>query len=185
MQQKHQRNGDRERLVHAAHRLANISRHDPIKLFSLLYMLDIRLFRESGRSCTGEFYYAMADGPAPGSLRSLLVMREIDMHAAIGVLTATNSHGPWDFDPKAYCQLGLEILQELEAKYCKVPSRDLAIEDDNAWWRVYNKSRGVGAIIPYEMTLGNTHSVCSSDKAMELKAIGRWFRVGGANMTEF
>ena len=31
-------------------------------------------------------------------------------------------------------------------------ARDLTLDDDNAWWRVYNKRRGVGAVIPYEMT---------------------------------
>lgn len=166
MQQKNQRNVDRERLVHAAHRFAKISRHDPVKLFSLLYMLDIKVFRESGASCTGEVYYAMADGPAPDSLRTLLVMRDFDMDAAIGVLTSTNSRGPWEFDPQSYCQRSLNILDQLETEFSKTPSSELKIDDDNAWWRAYNKSRGVGSIIPYEMTLGSNTFESTLEKPM-------------------
>ena len=169
MQQKMKINPGRERLIHAAHRFAKISSHDPVKVFCLLYMLDVRLFREAGKSCTGEVYYAMADGPAPGSLRSLLVMRDLDIHAAIGVLTSTASTGPWVFNPKQYCQTGLEIIHGLEASYRDATSRDIALDDDNAWWRVYNKSRGVGAIIPFEMTLGCTRHGHIPEKANGLQ----------------
>ena len=152
MQYNSQRNPNRERLVNAAHRFANISRNDPLKLFYLLYMLDVSFFRELGMSCTGESYYAMADGPAPGTLRTLLVMRDLDIHAAIGVLTSSDSIGPWFFDTRLYCQASLEIIHSLETKYRGATARDLTLDDDNAWWRVYNKRRGVGAVIPYEMT---------------------------------
>jgi hypothetical protein len=167
MQNKMQRNPERERLINAAHRFAKISRHDPVKLFYLLYMLDIRLYREIGKICTGEFYYAMADGPAPGSLRPLLVMRDLDMHAAIGLLTSTDSRGPWYFDARAFCQSALENLHALETNYRDAHSRELRLDDGNAWWRVYNKSRGVGAIIPFEMTLGCTHFETGFDKSID------------------
>jgi hypothetical protein len=169
MQHIMQRNPERERLVNAAHRFAKISRHDPVKLFYLLYMLDIRLYREIGKICTGEFYYAMADGPAPGSLRPLLVMRDLDMQAAIGVLTSTDSTGPWYFDARAFCQCALENMHELETIYRDANSWELRLDDGNAWWRVYNKSRGVGAIIPFEMTLGCAHFETGSDKSIDAK----------------
>ncbi len=169
MQHKTQRNPDRERLVNAAHRFAKISRHDPVKLFYLLYLLDVSFFRSVGMSCTGEIYHAMADGPAPGTLRSLLVMRDLDIHAAIGVLTSTDSMGPWFFDPRIYCRTGLEIIHGLETNYRKAASHDITLDDDNAWWRVYNKRRGVGAIIPYEMTLGSAHFGFAANKT-----IGPW-----------
>ena len=162
-----QRNLDRDRLVNSAHRFAKISRNDPIKLFYLLYLLDVSFFRSVGISCTGEIYYAIADGPAPRSLRSLLVMRDLDIHAAIGVLTSTDSIGPWFFDPRLYCHTSLQIIHELEANYRDATSRDINLDDDNAWWRVYNKSRGVGAIIPYEMTLGCAHFGLTPDKKIE------------------
>lgn len=144
---------EHERLVNAAHRFAKIAQDDPAKLFSLLYMLDIRLYRETGGSCTGETYYAMADGPAPGTLRPLLAMRDMDMHSAIGILTATDARGPWPFEAGHYCQRSLAILHELEAAHRKTSLRDLSLGDCNAWWRVYTNSRGVGAAIPYETTL--------------------------------
>lgn len=153
LQQKMPKTVERERLVNAAHRLAKISQNNPVKLFSLLYMLDIRFFRETGRSCTGETYYAIADGPAPGTLRPLLTMRDLELSKGIGVLTATDTQGPWYFDTKQYCQRGLAILHELESAYRQTTSRDLRLGDGNAWWRVYTKSKGVGAAIPYEMTL--------------------------------
>ena len=167
MPHKTHRNLDRERLVNSAHRFAKISRNDPVKLFYLLYLLDISFFRLVGISCTGEAYHAIADGPAPRSLRSLLVMRDLDIHAAIGVLTSTDSIGPWFFDPRIYCHTSLKIIHELEANYREATSRDINLDDDNAWWRVYNKSRGVGAIIPYEMTLGCTHFDLAPEKNFE------------------
>ncbi|MFM8333900.1 MAG: hypothetical protein ACKN9T_19710 [Candidatus Methylumidiphilus sp.] len=153
MQQNPHRTLDHERLVQAAHRFAEISRDNPVKLFSLLYMLDIRHFRLTGESCTGEVYYAMADGPAPGALRPLLVMRDMELDAAIGMLTATNTHGPWTFEAQAYGKRAIDIMQELETLYRHAALRDLRLNDANAWWRVYTKTHGVGAVIPYEMTL--------------------------------
>jgi len=167
MPHKTQRNLDRDRLVTCAHRFAKISRNDPVKLFYLLYLLDVNFFRSVGISCTGEIYHAIADGPAPRSLRSLLVMRDLDIHAAIGVLTSTDSIGPWFFDPRIYCQTSLKIIHELEANYREATSREINLDDDNAWWRVYNKSRGVGAIIPFEMTLGCAHFGLVPDKKIE------------------
>ena len=169
MQHKTQRNPANPRLINAAHRLAKISRHDPVKLFYLLYMLDVSFFRQAGASCTGEMYYAMADGPAPGSLRSLLVMRDLDIHAAIGVLTLSDSIGPWQFNPREYCKAGLELILKLENTYRESTSRDLSLDDNNAWWRVYNNSKGVGAIIPYEMTLSSPYAGRSNDKTVETR----------------
>jgi hypothetical protein len=126
-----------------------------VKLFCLLYMLDIRFFRESWRSCTGEIYYAMADGPAPGTLRALLVMRHLDLDAGIGLLTMTDTQGPWPFDERYYSGRELEILGRLEESYANATSRELVLGDGHAWWKVYTNSRGVGAVIPYEMTLAS------------------------------
>jgi len=179
MQQKTPRTAEWERLIHAAHRFAKICRNNPVKLFALLYMLDIRFFREAGRSCTGETYYAMADGPAPGTLRALLVMRDLELDAAIGMLTSSDSCGPWPFDARQYCKRGLAILRELESTYADASSRDLSLGDANAWWRVYTRSRGVGAIIPYEMTLP-----CADGNPAERKKFGRWFRLGDASVLD-
>jgi len=169
-----------ERLVHAAHRLAKICRNNPVKLFALLYMLDIRFFRESGRSCTGETYYAMADGPAPGTLRPLLVMRDLELEAGISLLTSADANGSWPCDSRRYCQRGLAILRELETAYANASSRELSLGDANAWWRVYTRSRGVGAVIPYEMTLP-----CADGNPGERKRFGRWLRIGDANMPDY
>lgn len=111
----------------------------------------------------------MADGPAPGSLRSLLVMRDLDIHAAVGVLTLSDSIGPWQFNPRVYCNTGMELILKLENTYREATSRDLSLDDNNAWWRVYNKSKGVGAIIPYEMTLSSPYSGRSNDKTVETR----------------
>jgi hypothetical protein len=180
MQHKSPRSSDTERLVNAAHRFAKIARNSPVKLFGLLYMLDIRFYRMTGRSCTGETYYAMADGPAPGRLRHLLVMRDLGLDAGIGLLTATDSSGPWPFEPRHYCQRALAIVRELEKTYADAGSRELSLGDANAWWRAYNRSRGVGAIIPFEMTLPNADA-----NPAERKRFGRRFSVNDANLPDY
>jgi len=169
MQTLPKRIAEMDRLVHAAHRFAKICRNNPVKLFGLLYLLDIRHFREIGQSCTGETYYAMADGPAPGTLRSLLVMRDLDMDAAIGMLTATTGSGPWHFDPRHFCTHALNTMHELEATYYKADPQDLNLDDGNAWWRVYTKGRGVGAVIPYELTLLGTAKETGVERNLERK----------------
>ncbi len=176
---------ERERLINAAHRFAKISEHDPMKVFSLLYMLDVRLYREVGKICTGEVYYAMADGPAPGSLRSLLVMRDLDIHSAIGVLTSTESLGPWRFDPKQYCQNALEIMHELESAYRYAASGDIILDDDNAWWRVYTKSRGVGAVIPFELTMEGTHFGSVTENTVGSKTYVKSFSSNNTYLTSY
>jgi hypothetical protein len=57
------------------------------------------------------------------------------------------------FNAGPYCQRSLSILSELENLHHKTHLRELRLGDANAWWRVYTKSRGIGAPIPYEMTL--------------------------------
>ncbi len=154
MQRKMPEAAGRQRLVNAAHRFARISREDPVKLFGLLYMLDLRLFRNLGRSCTGEVYHALADGPAPATLIPLLVMRDLGLDAGIGFLTSTDAKGPWPFESRHFCPHALAILNELEEAFGQAPLQNSQLDDANAWWSVYTGSRGVGATIPYEMTLG-------------------------------
>jgi hypothetical protein len=105
-------------------------------------------------------------------------MRDLDIHAAIGVLTSSDSIGPWYFDARAFCQCALENLHELETTYREANSWELSLDDDNAWWRVYNKSRGVGAIIPFEMTSGCSHFETVSDKSIDAKKFVKRVRIG-------
>lgn len=165
MGKKMQPVADHERLVNAAHRLARISQDDPLKLFRLLYLLDVQRYRDTGQCCTGEAYYALADGPAPGTLRSALIMREMDLSRAIGILTATDSHLPWTFDARPFSSAELALLGELESRYGGTPAWQLALDDENAWWRVYNARGGVGAMIPYEMTLGGRKAGSISEQS--------------------
>ena len=174
MPQHVQTTAEHERLINAARRLAQVSSGDPLKLFRLLYRLDVQHFRDSGRSCTGETYYALADGPAPGGLRSALTMRDLDLDTAIGVLTATDSQRPWSFNARYFSSRDLALLDELETLYRDAPSWELALEDSHAWWRVYNSRGGVGAAIPYEMTVGESVTNSNPDKSREWpKYVGR------------
>jgi len=169
-----QRTAERERLVNAAHRLAQLSQGDALKLFRLLYMLDVQHFRSAGRSCTGETYYALADGPAPGTLRPALIMRDLDLDTAIDVLTATQPRESWSFDPRYFNSRDLSILNEIENHCGGVPACQLRVEDANAWWRVYNTRGGVGAVIPYEMTLHSPGCGSVLEKSSEwLPFLGR------------
>ena len=168
---------EHERLVNAAHRLAQVSSGDPLKLFRLLYRLDVRHFQDSGRSCTGETYFALADGPAPGTLRSALMMRELDLDTAIAVLTATDYRAPWSFSARSFSAPDLALLEELETLYRDVPSCELMLEDAHAWWRVYNSRGGVGAPIPYDMTMGDSVSSSSVDQSPEWLKRKRRLRV--------
>lgn len=79
---------ERQKLLEAiAYFLGNTKRVGLVKLFKLLYYLDMLHFRETGRSVTGLLYKALPYGPVPTDLYRELGKMPADM---AGLLTVTS-----------------------------------------------------------------------------------------------
>lgn len=67
--------------------LENTQRCGAVKLFKLLYFLDMLHFRETGRSVTGLYYKALPYGPVPTSLYDEFINPQADFSAAVSITT--------------------------------------------------------------------------------------------------
>jgi uncharacterized phage-associated protein len=70
----------------------NVKHVGAIKLFKLLYYLDMLLFRETGRSVTGLTYHALSYGPVPTELYNELNHPAADLARSIDVRTRLVGH---------------------------------------------------------------------------------------------
>lgn len=78
--------------------LENTQRCGAVKLFKLLYFLDMLHFRETGRSVTGLQYRALPYGPVPTSLYDEFRNPQVDFSATISI-TAPPSNNALESEP--------------------------------------------------------------------------------------
>src|SRR5271169_4757174 len=84
---------EREKLLEAIVYFATTARHvGVIKLFKLLYYLDMLHFRETGRSVTSLAYHALPYGPVPTELYNELNRSAADLYRTIDVRTRMVGH---------------------------------------------------------------------------------------------
>jgi len=84
---------EREKLLEAIVYFATTVKHvGVIKLFKLLYYLDMLHFRETGRSVTGLTYHALPYGPVPTELYSELNHPASDLYRTIDLRTRMVGH---------------------------------------------------------------------------------------------
>jgi len=84
---------ERHKLLEAIVYFATNAKHvGAIKLFKLLYYLDMLHFRETGRSVTGLTYHALSYGPVPTELYNELNHPAADLAWSIDVRTRVVGH---------------------------------------------------------------------------------------------
>ncbi len=84
---------EREKLLEAIAYFATNTKHvGVIKLFKLLYYLDMLHFRETGRSVTGLTYHALSYGPVPTGLYNELNRPSADLARTIDVRRRVVGH---------------------------------------------------------------------------------------------
>jgi uncharacterized phage-associated protein len=155
---------DREKLLQAVVFFALHTRKlGKTKLFKLLYFLDFKHFRETGRSVTGLQYFAWPKGPVPVSLYGELDAPEPDWDGKVAFSGIDTGRGPMlsvraqsDFDPSHFSRRELAILEGLAAEYRDTEADDMieATHLENSPWHTVWVERGQRQQeIPYELAL--------------------------------
>ena len=156
---------DRERLINAIIYFAKNTNHCGItKLMKLLFLLDFEHFKLTGRSVTGQSYYAYPLGPVPGEIHTelsndfgddLALALQIVAEPVGGYtrLTVVPKH---NFDESFFSKRELSILESTAAEYKDRTAKemvDVTHAENGVWDRVYADGEGKFQHIPYELAL--------------------------------
>jgi len=150
------------------------------KLYKLLFYLDFEHFRQTGRSVTGQRYFAFPMGPVPASLNkelrgtpgqdlaSTMIVKplaEIDNEAGGNQLYLK---ARINFDEKLFTARELKILN-LQAEIFKdVTAKQISLishDKGEPWDFVYAGGKGNGSPIPFELVLDESPDSISYSEA--------------------
>jgi uncharacterized phage-associated protein len=156
---------DRERLINAIVYFANNTKHCGItKLMKLLFLLDFDHFKLTGRSVTGQDYFAYPMGPVPGEIHDELsneladdlaqavtiVPEQIYQHKRLTVIALC------EFDHSLFSNRELRLFDSICSKYRDHLSQqmvEVTHAENGVWDQVYAKGAGERLRIPYELSL--------------------------------
>jgi uncharacterized phage-associated protein len=156
---------DRERLINAIIYFAKNTNHCGItKLMKLLFLLDFDHFKLTGRSVTGQEYFAYPKGPVPGEIHDELSNElEDDLAKAITIVPEQmydhkrlTIKALGDFDPSLFSNRELRLLDSISSQYRDHLSKqmvDVTHAENGVWDQVYAKGAGERLRIPYELSL--------------------------------
>lgn len=155
----------REKLIQAIVYFVKYTKHCGItKLMKLLYFLDFKHFRETGKSVTGLDYYAFNKGPLATDLRAELVgSRGLpkDVASAIFVCPPEGAKGfrkiiaRAKFNPIHFSKREEKILKDVAYIYRDAQAQDMTESSHlrNEPWDVTLKTKGLKAPIDYMLAL--------------------------------
>jgi hypothetical protein len=158
---------NREKLINAIIYFTKETKHcHTLKLFKLLNFLDFENYRQTGKSVTGLEYKAWPNGPAPSELWHEFLNPRPDLAQAVLVNLVRDdmTHEPKrreikgrrPFDSKHFTKREREIMEKLAFFFRDARGDDMS-EVSHArnlpWGKVYQRGRGNGRVIPYELAL--------------------------------
>jgi uncharacterized phage-associated protein len=159
---------EREKLIQAIVFFCLHTKHCHIlKLFKLLNLLDSEHFRQTGRTVTGERYFAWPHGPVPEALWDEITKHPgEDLQGAIAISTrrnaATNQVERRDlrpkvkFNPELFTRRELNIMRRLELLFDTARGEDMSELSHMRglpWREVWAEGKGKGKEIPIELAL--------------------------------
>lgn len=173
---------ERDKLINAILYFAsNTQNCGKTKLFKLLYLLDFKHFRATGRSVTNLMYYAWRMGPVPVTLDEDLDDPPADLCGAVRLvseqiinlcrLTVVPQR---EFDASHFSKRELRLLTELADRYRSHTAQqmvDVTHAENGAWERVWADGAGRNALIPYEIAVSGEDSAMILALAREHEAI--------------
>lgn len=156
---------EREKLINTIIYFAqNTQKCGKIKLFKLLYFLDFEHFKDTGRSVTGQDYYAWKMGPVPQRLFDEINCPEPDMAKAIDFTEIPTGYGRpmLTFQPKAnfdgshFSKRERKLMERLAREFEHHKAEDM-IEathlENQPWDKVFNQWGGQQEKIPYKLAV--------------------------------
>lgn len=157
-------NHDREKLVEAVvFFAANVRKLGKVKLYKLLYFLDFKHYRDTGRPVTGLDYFAWPMGPVPKALQDELNAPAADWQGRVaftetrtgrGTMLAVKALG--SFNPQHFSKRELKLLQELVDEYKDADSGsmvDATHLENQPWHEIYEVRKEKQQRIPYSLAL--------------------------------
>jgi len=157
---------DRQKLINAIVYFATQTKHcGKVKLFKLLYLLDFRHFRETGRSVTGMEYLAWKMGPVPLQLEQEWDSLEPDLAAAVDILPEEvidyireKVTPRLQFDDSSFTKRELRLMEELATRYrdeLTKPLVSLTHDERGPWTRIWDEGRGNNQRIPFALAIAD------------------------------
>lgn len=153
-----------------------------VKLFKLLYFVDLEHFRQTGRTLTGLEYKAMKMGPVPQDLYNELdnVAKHKDLRAAIIAMPAKSGKSHYDrrsenaviikakatFDKQFFSKRELDILEKIVEVYKDVLSNDIsdiAHNRDLPWYKVFVEDKNINGPLPFDLAIGHKDTKVSQE----------------------
>ena len=169
----------REKLLNAIlFFVVNVKKPSKLKIFKLLYFLDFRHYKETGRSVTNLTYYALEKGPVPLDLYSQVADNNVpvDFEKALailpfeseftgkkgGIFKAKRKVDLSVFSPRETRILAelAEIFREIDAKMIS----DISHFKKHPWDRTFTE-KGPNAKIDYALALDPESEVSLEDAA--------------------
>jgi len=167
----------REKLVNAIIYFAKNTKFcGKIKLMKLLYFLDFRHFKETGKSVTELEYYAWERGPVPKDLFQELEDLKPDLKAAINVIrldktTLQQIVSKRDFDDKYFSNREKRLLEEIAYVFENAKAEEMVEVthlENEPWHRTLTKE-GQWHKIDYLLAIDNKADSLSYEEAQERK----------------
>ncbi|MEX2716757.1 MAG: type II toxin-antitoxin system antitoxin SocA domain-containing protein [Candidatus Sigynarchaeota archaeon] len=150
----------REKLLNAMIFFTKNTRHcHKLKLFKLLFFLDVEVYRETGKTCTGLRYFAWPAGPVPNKLFDELKSPGPDLRAAL------SRHR--EFDDSCFTARELVKMAQLADVYRD--ARGKAMTDVSLWHTVYVVEQRHQAEISFELALDGKPGSVTKQQAAEIK----------------
>ncbi|HEV2508602.1 Panacea domain-containing protein [Bosea sp. (in: a-proteobacteria)] len=157
---------EREKLIQAINFFVrNTKKCGKVKLFKLLYFLDFEHFKQTGRSVTGQNYFAWPKGPVPVDLNNEIENPMPDMAEAfqfqkkpIKDSWALDITPNVEFSERNFTKREMMILKNLAEEYKNADANSMieATHLENLPWdKIYNQDRKKQQIIPYELSIRN------------------------------
>ncbi|MDB6043371.1 MAG: hypothetical protein JWM63_1922 [Gammaproteobacteria bacterium] len=155
---------EREKLINVIVFFARNTRHcGKVKLFKLLYLLDFRHFRETGRSVTRLDYRAWKLGPVPLELVQEWDELEPDLAAAIDIAPERvidyereTVVAKAEFDDSLFTKRELRLMGELAERFrtdLTKPLINITHAERGPWDKIWDAGQGNNERIPYTLAV--------------------------------
>lgn len=155
---------ERKKLINAISYFSdNVDKLGKTKLFKLLYFLDFRHFRDTGRPVTGLDYYAWPMGPVPAELFNEIDQPREDLAACIEFRETPIYHGKMlsvhrkvDTNTSIFTRRELRIMNELSEEYRKSTADEMVEEthlENQPWHQIFEVEGKRQSQIPYELAV--------------------------------
>lgn len=170
----------REKLLHA---IVYFTKHTndchKTKLFKLLFFFDFEIYRETGRSVTGQQYFAWKMGPVPTALFDELKSPAEDLKSVVFMRETTQFDPDFtgkhldlrpkvDFDPRRFTPRELSHMERLAEIYRDAKASEMSEISHLAgspWHQVYEVERKPQAPIPYILAIDDRPGSITRDQA--------------------